>query len=816
MWRPSTVLLLALFLGVTASASAQTARGRVHGRVLDASGLPLPGVTVMLSHDAGTPLETHTDEVGHYDFQVPFGRYALTAQLEGFGPAVRANLLVSAEPLVVDVVLELSAFTTETQVVAQVPRVMTVAEPSAPATVDNEIIKMAPVQGMRYDSALPLLPSVVRGPDGLISMSGARASQGTVLVDRMRETDPVSGQPSLTVPITSIDSVKVYTPSPPAEAGPGSGGITTVITKAAGDSFRFNVFGLFPRPRFSEDRGVSGFESWNPVVGLSGPIAKGKVWIAQSFEYRWERFQFETVEGRRDSRTQSWTSFTRLEIKPSGPHQIIARVAAFPDRVQHFGMSAFTPPATVPDLHTGGISVGVLDRMALGNGSTLEARVHVRRHALEMVPYGSWPYQVGHDRTFGSYYLSIDRQAYRVEASATWSQPVKGAHGEHLLKGGGLVSYATVDGVATARPVDYLRSDGLLARRVEFTGAGKLDASAREVGLFIQDAWSVRPGFRLDAGVRLDTSSAVPGVAVWPRMGWAYDVRANKTKLSGSAGVFSDKPILSSSIFDQQQSRQERLFDTFSRSVGSWRLYTNRVRGPLAMPRAFIWTAQVDHALTSAWMLRAVYQERFGRRDLVVRPVVTSATEGELRLSADGESHVRSLELTAGFRSAHGMHQFYMSYVRSETTADLNDLNTVAGNAATAQVIENQRGATRSDIPHRFLAWGILSMPWRMTVSPFIEVRSGFPFTRIDENWDVVGRRNDARFPRFVSLDVAVEKALTMPFGIPARLGLKVFNITGRNNGRSIQRDVERADFGRTYDPIRRQLRGTLEIAWSR
>ena len=52
--------------------------------------------------------------------------------------------------------------------------------------------------------------------------------------------------------------------------------------------------------------------------------------------------------------------------------------------------------------------------------------------------------------------------------------------------------------------------------------------------------------------------------------------------------------------------------------------------------------------------------------------------------------------------------------------------------------------------------------------------------------------------------------------GIAITLGLKFFNLAGRNNGRAIQRDVERADFGTVYDPIRRQLRGTLEISWNR
>ena len=57
---------------------------------------------------------------------------------------------------------------------------------------------------------------------------------------------------------------------------------------------------------------------------------------------------------------------------------------------------------------------------------------------------------------------------------------------------------------------------------------------------------------------------------------------------------------------------------------------------------------------------------------------------------------------------------------------------------------------------------------------------------------------------------------MQLPFGLPARLGLKVFNLTGYNDGRAVQRDVQRLDFGQVYDSPGRQLRGTLEISWNK
>lgn len=810
------LFLAAALLVCQGRAAAQTPRGRIEGKVADTSGLPLPGVTVMLTHQAGTPLVVHTDQVGHFAFNVPYGLYTLTAELSGFQTAVRPNLTAGPQALKVDVVLDLGGFKEETQVIAQAPRVFTATEPTAPATVDKEIIKMAPVQGMRYDSALPLLPGAVRGPDGLISLSGARSWQGTVVVDFMRESDPITGDPRLSLPISAIDNVQVYSPLPPAEAGPATGGVTMVNTKPAMDAYMFNVLGLVPRPRWSSD-GTSGIESWQPTFGFSGPISKGRLWLSQSVEYRYERFPFRTVAGSQDSSVHGWTSFTRFDVKPRGSHHLVARLLVTPDSSRHYGLGAFTPAETVPNLATNSVSLGMIDRVALGGNSTLESHLHVKRVSVEISTDDERPFVVAHERVYGSYFRSLDRTAYRVEGGTTFSTGVAKWHGEHLFKAGLSVGYMTMSGTELSRPVDYRRSDQTLSRRYEFIGPGRLDASLVDGGFFLQDAWTVGPGLKVDMGLRGDLNTRAAGAAVWPRAAVSYDLRPNSTKLTAGFGVLAEKPLLGPSTFADRQGRRETLYDASGTVPLSTRVFTNVLPASLHIPRAWSWNLQLDQTLRGGWMARAGYQERFGRHEYVVEPGVTGPETGVFALRGDGQSHSRSFEATGGFRAAHGAHQFYVSYVRSWTESDLNDLNSAIGSRGQALILPNERALVPSDVPHRMLAWGVISLPLRFTVSPFVEVRSGFPFTRIDENWNVVGTRNDSRFPLFMSLDLAVEKAIELPWiGLPARLGLKFFNIAGRNNGREIQRDVERADFGRVYDPIRRQLRGTLEISWNK
>ncbi len=808
-------LLVVVSLLAAPPAAAQTQRGRIQGKISDSSGLPLPGVTIALTHEAKTPFIVHSDEVGHFTFEVPYGRYALTAELDGFAPAVRPDLTVGPEPITLNIVLELGKFTQETQVVARAPRVFTAAEPTAPATVDQEVIKIAPVQGLRYDSALPLLPGTVRGPDGLISISGARSWQGLVLVDRLRESDPVSGEAALSLPISAVDNTQVYSPLPPSEAGPATGGVTLVNTKPAVDTFMFSVQGLSPRPRFETDSGFT-LESWQPTFGVSGPLVKGRAWLVEAVEYRWERFQTATVVGRQDTSVSGWTSFTRLDVKPRGSHHVTLRLIVTPESSSHYGLGAFEPADTVPNLRRAGVSLAFIDRAALGSRATLDSYVHVKSTRLDMTSGGTLPYVIGHEQVAGNYFRDLHQTAYRLEFGTTLARAVAKWKGEHLIKAGAAFGYMTASGFEQNRPVDYIRSDGTLARRYEFSGPGVFDVSLVDGGLFVQDTWTVGAGLKVDLGARWDANTAARGQRPWPRAVVSYDLRPNSTKLSSGIGVFTDKSVLAASVFPMRQARRELLYDGSGQGLEASNLFTNRTTAPPNVTHALIWNVQLDQTLKGGWMARVAYQERFGRHEYAVQPTIRGPGDGELALTADAESRSRSFEATTGFRSAHGANQVYLSYVRSSTEGNLNDLNTVAGNRGRAQVLPDAFAPLNADVPHRLLVWGMFTLPRRLTVSPFLEVRTGFPFTRVDEEWNVVGSRNDSRFPVFASLDIAVEKAIELPFSLPARIGVKIFNVTGRQNGRAIQRDVERPDYGRVYDPVGRQFRGTFEISWNR
>ena len=92
--------------------SAAREDGTIRGSVVDPSGQPTPGATVVLRSPAGFVRDTRTDERGAFDFPgVTAGRYDLHVSLDGFRAEPAPVTVAADETAVVAVQLRLSAVT---------------------------------------------------------------------------------------------------------------------------------------------------------------------------------------------------------------------------------------------------------------------------------------------------------------------------------------------------------------------------------------------------------------------------------------------------------------------------------------------------------------------------------------------------------------------------------------------------------------------------------------------------------------------------------------------------------------------------------
>ena len=105
------------------------------------------------------------------------------------------------------------------------------------------------------------------------------------------------------------------------------------------------------------------------------------------------------------------------------------------------------------------------------------------------------------------------------------------------------------------------------------------------------------------------------------------------------------------------------------------------------------------------------------------------------------------------------------SYVRSRAFGELNDYNQFFGNNPYPLIRPNQYGPLPSDAPNRVLFWAIIGLPYKFQFVPILDVHTGFPYSKLDENWNYIGARDQAgRFPTFASLDLKIQYPFDFPF----------------------------------------------------
>ena len=110
-------------------------------------------------------------------------------------------------------------------------------------------------------------------------------------------------------------------------------------------------------------------------------------------------------------------------------------------------------------------------------------------------------------------------------------------------------------------------------------------------------------------------------------------------------------------------------------------------------------------------------------------------------------------------------------------------------------------------------------MRYDINIAPLVEIRSGFPFSFVNERLDFVGPRNRAgRFPTFLSLALQVTKGFAIPQFVPriggrrTRIGLAVLNTTNHFNPSEVQNNIASPRLGQFFNSFGASVRGKFEF----
>ncbi|MGD0459981.1 MAG: TonB-dependent receptor [Terriglobia bacterium] len=813
--RKSRITFALFFWGAFAvSALAGTPQTQeLKGEVLDEAGKPLVGAVCTLTGGPlpDTGLSVATREKGEFNFTglLP-STYRLTCAAADYEPVMKQDLQIGeTAPPFVQMVLPAEIVVRQKVEVREKAPVLSPENVSAPAKVTSTQLMTLPLTEQRFKAALPLVPGVVRTPDGKINIKGVAESQGMMLVDGAETVDPVTGAFAIEVPIDAVGSVDVFKTAYQAEYGRFAGGLTSVQTKAPADQFHFELNDLTPNMRGKSGHLV-GISEESPRIDVTGPLLPGKLDIFESFNYDLHK---QPVRGlawpKNEIKKEGIDSFTSLQYIISTQHLLTGNLKIFPERREFADINSLVPQSASSNYGQRGFSAGVKDRYLFPAGGILNSFLQFTYFSSYAHGQGPLDMLVTPNGWGGNFFNTWARDGSQQEASQTFQSPRKEWRGQHEFTVGGDLVHRSFSGTNVSRPVQVLRQDGTLAEKIDFQGKSLLSAKDTEVAAFVQDHWVIQGRLALDLGLRYSGQTTGDSKAFAPRLGAVYSPgEGGKTILRGGLGVFYDRLPLLASDFTNNPTRVLTQYSALGNPLGPplvfQNVYARTAEGVTQIipaghdldstPYNLTWNVEADREIHPHFTLRLSYLSSRTFKVFITNPLIDQNGVPLLELSNTGATRYHEFESTLRIR-ARANTDVNISYVHSLSRGDLNSLADVYVPFEEPVIRPNFFASLPSNIPDRFVTWGRFNLPWKIVASPVLDIHTGFPYSALDERQNYVGPPASLRFPVFASLDLEMYKEFRIRF-IPwvrnhtLRGILRVYNVTNHQNPRDVYNNV--------------------------
>jgi hypothetical protein len=835
------VLILLGLQAVVCAAHAQGLTGSIKGTVSATAGNGaarpelLPGASVTLTNrDVPTAtFKSVSDETGNFAFlELPAGTYTVTAEAKGLPGVTREIKLNTGATLIVEIIL--APTVSESVTIREEEGLLSAGESTTSNTIRAAKLEQLPLRSDNYRGAAPLTPSVIRDSNGDDHIKGTRAGDNAYTVNGADITDPVTGNLAFAIPLEAAGSVRVEDNPYSAEFGKATGGASNLETKTGGDKFKFGAARVFPT--FHNIIGGK-IDSFRPRVTFQGPLIRNRLNFLQSFEYRFSRIYVPSLPEPNDNSTsEAFNSFTQFDLTINANNRMKLVGALFPEKRRYVGLNTFNPQETTANTKQRGTLFSVNEQAIFQDKSFLSSLLAYKTFALDVFGQGLRPLVLIPDENRGSYFADTRRSAKRWQWQEQYFARTFQLFGRHSFKLGGELDYTNLTGQFYFRPIEIRRPDLSLSQRIDFISPTDIDRSLIELGGFIQDRWEINPALTLDGGVRFDRNSISHKNEFSPRASVLYRPFTNdRTIIRAGIGLFYARSALSTRYFEPENPNRDddpvgngalglssqtnyptRVVTTYDRDgqtiLDGPRKFLNVIRNPFRDARALRFSLQIDQRVGKHLTVRTGYVHRFTKNEPIITPELSDDGGGFLILKSRGVSRYNEFQALALYDDRR-FHNWTISYTWSKVQGNLNTADNFLGDFPAFVVRPDQYGTLPFDAPHRFMTYGEIKAPYGLTVMPALEIRSGFPYSAVNDRLDFVGVRNSERFPAFLSLDVTVLKSFTIPFlDKPARAGAIIFNITDHFNPRDVQSNLSSAQFGQFFNSLGTSVRGKFEI----
>jgi len=782
------------FLGILAAVEVQAADlSDCTGVVLDENGVPVGAAKIKLALDSGREYRAETNDTGRFTFQnLPAGGYKVEVRKEGFflltDYAITLHTGNNELSLTLNHAQELHE---EVQVTAR-PDQIDPQETSQRSALTARDIRDIPVPNTHVlQQSLIALPEIVQDHRDNLHVAGARSAETQYLLDGFEIGDPVTGELTSRFNVDATRAAEVQTGRFGAGYAHAGASILSLETPDGDDRWRFGTTNPIPGINIQEGAHLG---NWYPRFTFSGPLERGRFWFSDSVSLQ-HTFAVVKQQPAGANTSEEWAgdNLLRLQYNVTPKHILHASFLYNRAHDTNLGLDALDPQSTTLTGEQRRAFVSLKDQVWL-HDTLFELGVAADGGVLDFMPQGAAPYVLLINGTSGNFFEHLHQRGRRLQAVAGVTAASRHWHGTHQLSSGLNVAGLIYSQSAERGEIQALRADATLVRQSTFAGPARLRLSNTQLGGYAQDTWAISKRLIVQAGFRADWDRFTQSAMAEPRLSSnVLPFGDDRAKLSLGWGIYNAPLNLSliGQAFDQRQI--DAFYDNTGKVIALGPVVSQFVLPPggLQQPRFTISSAGWQEKLGQKTLVGVELLARNGYHGLAYIDQQPLQPGGIFLLQDHRKDRYRS----ATFSIRHVFSETteaYAAYTRSRARSD-EVLNPVLGSIF---YVTQQPGPVAWDTPNRLLTWGWTPTHiWGVQLSYFFEYRTGYPFSVVNLQQQLVGAPNSQRFPGYASVNLGLEKK----FGFHGYLWaarIEMVNAFARQNPDTVVNNINAPNFG--------------------
>lgn len=726
------------------------------GVIVDENNVPIAAVKIALQNGTGRSYRAETDGAGRFRLRnLDAGEYKVEARKEGF--FVLTGQTVTLRAGANDVTLTLKhaeELHEQVQVTAEANQIDTQDTAQKEALTARDIRDIPVPNSHILLESLTALPEVARDNAGSLHVAGARSGETQYLLDGFEIGDPINNTLSARFNVDATRAAEVQTGRIGAGYAHSGANVLSLETPDGDDKWRFGTTN--PIPGIDIQQGLR-LGNWYPRFTFSGPIEHGRFWFSDAISLQ-HTFTLvrELPAGANTSTQWAGDNLLRLQYNFSPKHILHGTFLYNRAQDQSLGLDPLNPESTTLDLHQQRAFFSVRDQIWLYD-TLIDFGVAADSETQDFFPQGTAPYVLLVNGTSGNFFEQLHDHGTRVQGLLNVIAASRHWHGTHQVSAGANVAGIEFSQAATRGEIQALRADGTLVRQSTFVGPANPQATNTQAGAYAQDNWMLSKHFVLQGGLRTDWDRFTDSAMLEPRVsGNVLPFGDDNAKLSLGWGIYNAP--LNLSVIEQSLDQQQ--IDIFFNNTGTVPVgapaisqFVIPARG-LRQPRFTTTSAGWQQKIRHNTIVDVALLARNGYHGFVYVDQNPSQAGGIFLLQDTRKDRYRAATLTLRHIFSEDT-EVYGAYTRSRANTN-QVLNPVLGSIFFAP---QQPAPLAWDAPNRLLTWGWAPTHiWKIQFSYFLEYRSGYPYSVVNLEQQLVGPPNSLRFPDYKNLNLALEK----------------------------------------------------------